>query len=145
MVESHLPSSDGEQGFSQSTRIALKDIRTWRDGGRCHKQVSSEVLLVLPFECLTWTKRLCPPRTRKGRRRHGERATNPTKTYLEASKMLNSPKAWPSGGRAALAAQSGLRRGQIQALGILKKDLQPKAGPTGELPSGTACRMNIIA
>lgn len=51
----------------------------------------------------------------------------------------------PSGGRAALAEQSGLRRGQLEAFAILKKDLQPKAGLTRELPSGTTCRMNIIA
>ena len=82
---------------------------------------------------------------REGWRSYRERATNSTKTHLEASEMLNSPKAWPSGGRAALAAQSGLRRGQLQALAILKKDLQPKAGLTAELPSGTTCRMNIIA
>lgn len=59
--------------------------------------------------------------------------------------MLNSPKVWPSGGWAELAAQSGLRRGQLQALAILKKDLQLKAELTGELPSGTTCRTNIIA
>jgi len=38
MIESHPPSSDGEQGFNQSTRTGLPDIRTWKDGGGCHKK-----------------------------------------------------------------------------------------------------------
>lgn len=59
--------------------------------------------------------------------------------------MLSSPEWWPAGCRGALAAQAGLKRGQLQALAILKKDLQPKAGLTGELPSGTTCGTSIIA
>lgn len=53
--------------------------------------------------------------------------------------MMSSPKWWPAGGRGVSAAQAGLKRGQLQALAILKKDLQLKAGLTGELPSGTTC------
>jgi len=96
---------------------------------------------------------LCPPRAARGvafvQGKDGEGTgrglQTPPKPIWRPAEMLTSPKAWPSGVWEALAAQSGLRRGQLQAVAILKKDLQPKAGLTAELPSGTTCRMNLIA
>lgn len=61
------------------------------------------------------------------------------KPIRRPTEMMSSPKWWPAGGQGVLAAQAGLKRGQLQALAILKKDLQLKAGLTGELPSGTTC------
>lgn len=113
----------------------------------------SEILLVLCFPCLAQTQEVVSTwdwlggsiSPKGGMEKAWGEGCKPCWNPSGGLQRCWDAKWWPEGGRGVSVAQAGLKRGQLQALAILKKDLQPKAGLTGELPSGTTCWTSIIA